>query len=91
MIEINLWEIRVLRRLTMIQLSKMCGLSKTTLSNIESGKTSPTLRQLEALAIALNVGIDDLYDSELKPSNGGKIAAFVHIYGNKLKPRDKLD
>jgi transcriptional regulator with XRE-family HTH domain len=89
MIEVYLWEIRVLRKLTMSKLSALCGLSKSTLSNIESGKTSPTLEQLETLARALNVGINDLYDSPLKPSNGGKTAAFVHIYGNSHKPRDK--
>ena len=89
MIEVYLWELRVLRKLTMSKLSTLCGLSKSTLSNIESGKTSPTLEQLETLARALNVGINDLYDSPLKPSNGGKTAAFVHIYGNSHKTRDK--
>ena len=45
---------------------KMTGISKTTLNTIENGLTSPTLRQLEAIAIALDTKISALYDSEYK-------------------------
>ena len=36
------------------------------LNTIENGLTSPTLRQLEAIAIALDTKISALYDSEYK-------------------------
>ena len=56
------WQARTKQKLTLTQLEKMTGISKTTLNGI----TSPTLRQLEAIAIALNVKITDLFDSEYK-------------------------
>lgn len=60
------WQARTKQKITLIQLEKMTGISKTTLNYIENGITSPTLRQLEAIAIALNVRITDLFDSEYK-------------------------
>jgi transcriptional regulator with XRE-family HTH domain len=44
----------------------MTTLSKSTLNNIENGKTSPTLSQLEAIAAALHIHITDLFDSKWK-------------------------
>lgn len=60
------WQARTKQKLTLTQLEKMTGISKTTLNYIENGITSPTLRQLEAIAIALNVRITDLFDSDYK-------------------------
>lgn len=64
--EVLTWQARTKRNLTLKQLSEMTDISKTTLNTIENGKTSPTLRQLEAIAIALDMKISDLYDSEYK-------------------------
>lgn len=64
--EILTWHMRRERGLTLIHLSALCGISKTTLNDIENGKTSPTLRQLEQIARALNCRISDLYESEYK-------------------------
>lgn len=64
--EVLTWQARTKRNLTLKQLAEMTGISKTTLNTIENGKTSPTLRQLEAIAIALDMKISDLYDSEYK-------------------------
>lgn len=44
----------------------MTGVSKSTLNNIENGKTSPTLANLEKIAKGLGCRISDLYDSEYK-------------------------
>lgn len=52
--------------MTLKQLEALTGISKTTLNYIENGITSPTLRQLEAIAAALEVTISSLYDSEYK-------------------------
>ena len=60
------WQARTKQKITLIQLEKMTGISKTTLNYIENGITSPTLRQLEAIAIALNFRITDLFDSDYK-------------------------
>ncbi len=64
--EVKTWKARTDKNLTLVELSKLTGISKTTLNDIENGKTSPTLRQLEYIAIALNVRITDLFDSEYK-------------------------
>lgn len=63
---IKTWHARDKQNITLTQLSKMTGISKSTLNNIENGKTSPTLNQLESIAKALNMRISDLYESEYK-------------------------
>ena len=60
---VTLWEKRTEKRL---KLAEKTGLGKSTLNNIENGKVSPTLKQLEAIAIALKVRITDLFESEYK-------------------------
>lgn len=64
--EIKTWEARTAKNITLVQLSKMTGIGKSTLNNIENEKTSPTLFQLELIAIALDVKITALYDSDRK-------------------------
>lgn len=60
------WQARKNKNLTFIKLATVTGLSKSTLNNIENGKVSPTLDELEAIAKALNVKITDLFDSDCK-------------------------
>ena len=62
--EILTWQARTEKNLTLVQLEELTGISKSTLNTIENGITSPTLRQLEAIAAALDVKITDLFDSE---------------------------
>lgn len=64
--EILTWQARTEKNMTLKQLEALTGISKTTLNYIENGITSPTLRQLEAIAAALEVTISGLYDSEYK-------------------------
>ncbi len=64
--EILTWQARTRKNLTLKQLSAMTGLSKTTLNDIENGKVSPTLRELELIAKALEVKMSDLYESGYK-------------------------
>lgn len=64
--DILTWQARTAKGLTLYQLQELTGISKTTLNNIENGKTSPTLNQLEAIACALNVRITDLFQSDNK-------------------------
>lgn len=49
-----------------MELAKKSGIGKSTLNNIENGKVSPTLFQFETIAIALDVKITDLFESEYK-------------------------
>lgn len=64
--EILTWQARTEKNLTLYQLAELTSISKSALNNIENGKTSPTLRQLEAIAKALNVSMTDLFDSDYK-------------------------
>ena len=48
------------------ELEQLCGIGKTTLNNIENDKISPTLFELEKIAIALKIKIEDLYESDYK-------------------------
>ncbi len=61
-----LWNIRKSKRLSLRELSYRTGLGKSTISDFENGKSSPTLKQLEIIARALNCKMSDLYDSEYK-------------------------
>lgn len=60
------WQARNNKKVTLVKLSKMTGISKSTLNNIENEKVSPTIAQLEAIAKALRMKITDLFDSDYK-------------------------
>lgn len=64
--EILTWQARNDKNITLIKLSGLTGISKSTLNNIENGRVSPTIKQLEAIAKALGVKITDLYESQYK-------------------------
>lgn len=64
--KIKTWECRMAKNLTLKQLEARSGISKTSINDIENGKISPSLYQLECIARGLNVKITDLFDSEYK-------------------------
>ena len=66
MVIIKLWEIRTAKGLKLEAGAAVTGVSKSTLNNIENGKTSPTLANLEKIAKGLGCRISDLYESEYK-------------------------
>ena len=66
MVKIKLWEVRTAKGLKLEAVALLTGVSKSTLNNIENGKTSPTLANLEKIARGLGCRISDLYDSEYK-------------------------
>ena len=55
---IRIW--RKHRGLTQLQLSEAAGISKPYLSQLESGKRTGTTEVLTAIAIALNLTLDDI-------------------------------
>lgn len=54
------------RKMKPKQLAEMVGMSERTLYNIFEGRKCPTLCEMALFAKALDVGIEDLYDSEYK-------------------------
>ena len=64
--EILIWQARTKRCLSLRQLETLTGIGKTTLNNIENGRVSPTLQELETIARALDMRISELYESDYK-------------------------
>jgi len=64
--EVLTWKARTDKNLTLRELEAITGISKSTLNTIENGLTSPTLRQLETIAEALDTTISALYESSYK-------------------------
>ena len=64
--EIKVWNVRIEKGYTIVQLAALSGISKSTIDNIENGVTCPTILQLEKLAKALDVRINDLFESDYK-------------------------
>ena len=79
--KILVWEMRTSKGFTLMELSKKSGIGKSTINNIENGKVSPTLFQLEMIAIALGVKITDLFESHCSgiPAAGGTISTIMEI------------
>lgn len=60
------WRARDKKQMTLMELSQKTGISKSTLNNIENEKVSPTIAQLELIAMALDTKITLLFDSQYK-------------------------
>ena len=64
----NFREIRERRRYSLNRLQGITGISRATLSNYQTGRVSPPLNRLIAIADALHVSLDDLTGYTAKPS-----------------------
>jgi transcriptional regulator with XRE-family HTH domain len=53
-------ELRADRGLTQLRLAERSGISRPSVANVEAGRQNVSLRQLSALALALDVGVDEL-------------------------------
>lgn len=62
MIKMLIWQRRIEEDVTLVELAKLTGISKSTLNNFENEKTSPNLNQLEKISVALNCEITDLFE-----------------------------
>ena len=56
----NIRSLRENRGLTQIQVARLAGIPRPTLTNLESGAANPTLAVLMKVAMALNVRLDEL-------------------------------
>lgn len=57
----NVKKIRMGKGITQTQLGKNIGVDKSFISNIENGKSNPTLSTITSLAKALEVSINELW------------------------------
>lgn len=60
------WQVRSRKKVTLVELSRLTGISKSTLNNIDNYRVSPTMNQMEAIAKGLGCKISDLYESQYK-------------------------
>jgi len=60
-IEFKIREVRESKNITLTQLSKMTGIAKSHLSNIERGEKEPSFSMLIRIALALRVDEKCLY------------------------------
>lgn len=67
MVVLKIKELAKKNNLSLLELSAKVGISKTSLSQIVTGKQKPSLDTLEKIASALNVGISDLFGDSVAP------------------------
>src|SRR5262245_60780131 len=73
----RLREVRLRRNLTLGDVGRLCGISKSMLSQIERGKVNPTFATLWHLTRSLGVGIGELL-GEVQ-SQAGAVRSYEHV------------
>ena len=64
--KLKIREVRKKRNLTQIQLAKLTGISKSSISRYKREDLWPDMLEMEWIALAMDVKITDLFDSEVK-------------------------
>lgn len=64
--KIRIWDVRNEKGMSIRELAEKAHVPRSTLSRIENEKNPPRLDVLEKIAIALDVRISDLYESDYK-------------------------
>ena len=64
--KIRIWDVRNEKGMSIRELAEKAHVPRSTLSRIENEENSPRLDVLEKIAIALDVRISDLYESDYK-------------------------
>lgn len=65
------------KKVTVVSLAGMIGITQPNMSNIVNGKSTPSLETLEKIANALEVDITELF----APSSSGGIIGVIRIGG----------
>src|SRR5246127_3288418 len=65
---------RVAQDLTLETASRLCGVSRSTLSKVENGLMSPTFDVLQKIVHGLKIDLGELFGSTPKVSAGGRRA-----------------
>lgn len=64
--KLKIREVRKKRKLTQIELAKLTGISKSSISRYEREEIWPDMLEMEWFALAMSVKITDLFDSKVK-------------------------
>jgi transcriptional regulator with XRE-family HTH domain len=84
----NLRRLRIARRLSLSELARATGMSKATLSSVESGRSNPTVETLAALAGALRVSLGELLE---EPPLGQVRVVRAGLDGVLPRELDRID
>jgi len=74
---------RVAHDLTLDTASRVCGVSRSTLSKIENGLMSPTFDVLQKIVVGLKIDLGELFGSVPKHNAGGRRALTRHGAGQR--------
>ena len=64
--KLKIREVRKKRKLTQIELAKLTGISKSSISRYEREEIWPDMLEMEWIALAMSVKITDLFDTKVK-------------------------
>ena len=64
--KLKIREVRKRRNLTQIELAKLTGISKSSISRYEREDLWPDMLEMEWIALAMHIKITDLFDLEVK-------------------------
>ncbi|KEH89627.1 XRE family transcriptional regulator [Clostridium novyi A str. BKT29909] len=73
----NIKRIRKMHKMSIRDLVEISGVGKSTISDIENDKVSPTASTLQKIADALNISVNDLFDDK---SNSNAPEEYTHKY-----------
>ena len=80
-----LWEQREERGLTQEQFARLLGITRTTLSYLETGRTHPTLGTLRKISRALGVDLDTLEDLATTSPKAPLAREPVEVFDHRLR------
>lgn len=84
----RLMELRKKRKLSMRELAERSGASTSLISQVETGKTNPTVAKLQNLATALGVPVNYFFDSHDEPPPDPHALALREEEANGAPPDD---
>jgi transcriptional regulator with XRE-family HTH domain len=91
-IAVRLQAVRKIRRITQNELADRTGRSVDAISNIERGKSLPSLEMLQAIAKALDLSIAEFFTTDANERSGGnkRFALLVRLneLGKTLSDRE---
>jgi transcriptional regulator with XRE-family HTH domain len=74
---------RVTLSLTLENASRLCGVSRSTLSKVENGLMSPTFDVLQKIVLGLQIDLADLFGAMQKSTAGGRRAVTRKDQGER--------
>ncbi|ABK60853.1 helix-turn-helix domain-containing protein [Clostridium novyi] len=88
----KLKQLRISRNITTYELSELTGIPQSTISKMENGKRKIEAESLQKLADALNISVNEFFDSSFKDSTSESFDEDIRRIErarNKMPLKDK--